>query len=94
MSEIELLRGLVRQSLPVDKFPLELTEALYDAGLIVFTDGDVIGMMLNDRGRARAWRIAKRAAKSANRDKQSEEASDRQLALQATPLPQRPMSDA
>ncbi len=31
LSEIELLRGLVRQSLPVDKFPLELTEALYDA---------------------------------------------------------------
>ncbi len=87
LSEVELLRGLVRQSLPVDKFPQELTEALYDAGLNVFTNGDVIGMMLNDRGRACAWRIAKRAAKSANRDKQSGEAPDRQLALQAISPP-------
>ncbi len=94
LSEIELLRGLVRRSLPVDKFPLELTEALYDAGLIVFTDGNVIGMMLNARGRARAWRIAKRAANSANRDKQSGEAPYRQLPLQATSPPQRPTSDA
>ena len=44
MSEIESLRRLVRQSLPVDKFPLELTEALYDAGLI--TGEALIGIFL------------------------------------------------
>ncbi len=51
-TENDLLRRLLHRPALVDDYPLELTEALYEAGLIKFTDanGGAINMLLTEKG--------------------------------------------
>ncbi len=59
-TENDLLRRLLHRPALVDDYPLELTEALYESGLIRFADGSeprlgggAIVLRLTDRGRPR-----------------------------------------